>query len=54
MTWTNIPHEVAEEPAGEPGIAAAVVDDNKVIVVGATPGASVESRPAVWNVTLPG
>jgi photosystem II stability/assembly factor-like uncharacterized protein len=52
-TWTNIPHEVAAEPDGEPEIAAAVVDGTKVVVVGAVLGGSVESRPAVWNATLP-
>ena len=52
-TWTNIPHEVAERAEGEPRIAAAVADDTKVIVVGAVGDGSVESRPAVWNATLP-
>jgi hypothetical protein len=53
VTWTNIPHGATEEPDGEPGITAAVLDDDTVIVVGAVPGVSVEPRPAVWNVTLP-
>ena len=52
-TWTNIPVEIAEQAEGEPGIAAVAVHDTKVVVVGEVRGGSVESRPAVWNATLP-